>query len=76
MPDGTNRGWNQIFGDAGARVEDDLRRLVQYINDEVVPEVRRNGPDVLRRTAAELLKLADRMENRAGSQPPKDAAKP
>lgn len=76
MPDGANRRWNQIFGDAGACVEDDLRRLVQYMNDEVVPEVRRNGPNVLRRTAAELEKLADRMDNRVGSQPPKDAVKP
>lgn len=76
MADRTNRGWNQIFGDAGIRIEDDLRRLVQYINDDVVPEVRRNGPDVLRRTAAELQKLADRMDNGAGSQPPRDGAKP
>lgn len=76
MPDGAKRGWNQIFGDAGSRVEEDLRSLVQYINDEVVPEVRRNGPDVLRRTAAELEKLADRMENRAPNQSSQGEAKP
>lgn len=76
MPDGTKRGWEQIFGDAGSRIEEDLRRMVQYINNEVVPEVRRNGPDVLRRAAAELEKLADRMENRAPSQPPQGEGKP
>ncbi len=76
MADGTKRGWDQIFSDAGSRLEQDLRRVVQYINDEVVPEVRRNGPDALRRAAAELEKLADRMDAGSRNQPPQGAAKP
>ena len=76
MPDGTKRGWDQIFSDAGSRIEEDLRRLVQHINDEIVPEVRRNGPAALRRAAAELEKLADRMDTGSRNQPPKDAGKP
>lgn len=76
MPNGTNRDWNHVIGEVGSRVDEDLRHLVQYINDEIVPAVRRNGPGVLRQAAAELQKIADRMEDRAASQRSKDTAKP
>ncbi|GGA74309.1 hypothetical protein GCM10011507_27120 [Edaphobacter acidisoli] len=76
MANETNRGWGQIFSEAGTRAEEDLRRLIQHINDEIVPEVRRNGPDALRRAAAELEKLADRMDANSRTQPPTGAAKP
>lgn len=64
------RPWEQILHDAGARVEDDLRKVVEYINDEVVPDVRRNGSEALRFAAAELQKLAERMDERAQRTPP------
>lgn len=77
MPGSAKVKWEQILRDAGARAEDDLGRLVQYINDEVVPEVRRDGSQALRRAAAEMQKLADRMDARAGrSKPPGGAARP
>jgi hypothetical protein len=38
---------------------------VKYINDEVVPEVRRNGSEALRAAAVELHKLAQRMDDHA-----------
>lgn len=77
MP-GSSRGtWEQILRDAGARAEDDLGRLIQYINDEVVPEVRRDGSQALRRAAAEMQKLAERMDARAkSSKPPRGSATP
>jgi len=55
---------------------------VKYINDEVVPDVRRNGSEALRAAAAELHKLATRMDDHARRSsaapppPPKDAPKP
>ena len=77
MPGSAKVKWEQILRDAGARAEDDLGRLVQYINDEVVPEVRRDGSQALRRAAAEMQKLADRMDARAErSKPPGGAARP
>jgi len=61
------RDWEQQVRDAAARGEDELHRVIAYINDEVVPEVRRNGSVALRRAAQELDKLAQRMEDhRAG----------
>jgi len=50
------RPWEQ-------RVHEELRRVIDYINDEVVPEVRRNGSDALRAAAKELDKLAQRMDD-------------
>lgn len=58
------RRWEQQLREAANRVEEDLRHVVTYINDEVVPDVRRNGSQALRSAAAELQKLAERMDER------------
>jgi hypothetical protein len=76
------RKWDQPLKDAAAHLETDLKNVVKYLNDEVVPEVRRNGSEALRSAAAELHKLAQRMDDHArrtsGSPPPppEDAPKP
>jgi hypothetical protein len=77
------RPWEQQLKDAAAHLETDLKNVVKYINDEVVPDVRRNGSDALRAAATELHKLAQRLDDHArktsGSPPPpppKDAPKP
>jgi hypothetical protein len=81
----SKRPWEQRLHEAGTRIEEDLRKVIQYINDEVVPDVRRNGSDALRSAAAELQKLARRMDERAHRThppppppppPPKGATKP
>lgn len=64
------RPWEQRLHEAGSRVEDDLRRIINYINDEVVPDVRRNGSEALRSAAAELQRLARKMDDHAGRTPP------
>ena len=73
--------WEQQLRDAATHLEADLRSVVKYINDEVVPDVRRNGSEALRAAAAELHKLAQRMDDHArrtdaAAPPPKDAPKP
>jgi hypothetical protein len=57
---------------AAARVEQDVRRVLTYINDEVMPDVRRNGSHALKAAAQELEWLAHKMEaaNRSGAEPP------
>jgi hypothetical protein len=67
---GAGGSWEQKLHDAGLRVEEDLRKVIQFINDEVVPDVRRNGSVALRAAAQELQKLAERMDERAKSAPP------
>jgi len=64
------RGWEQQLREAAARVEEDLRQVVTYINDEVVPDIRRNGSQALRAASAELQKLAQRMDERRAAGPP------
>lgn len=66
----------QRLHDAARRAEDELRRFVSYLDEEVVPEVRRNSSTALRAAAVRLQKLADSMEearndkNTPGPNPP------
>jgi len=84
MPNDGPKPWEQQLREAAARAEEEVRRVVSYINDEVVPEVRRNGSEALRAAAVELQKLAQRMDERhaatSGQTPPpppeKDTPKP
>lgn len=63
--------WDSRVREAATHVENDLRRLVDYINDEVMPDVRRNGSSALRAAAGEFEKLARRMdESHRGAAPP------
>jgi hypothetical protein len=76
----SKRPWEQQLKDAATHLETDLRNVVKYINDQVVPEVRRNGGEALRAAAAELHRLAQRMDDHARKTttpppPPKDAPK-
>ena len=67
------RPWEQGLRDAVKHLEADLRNVVKYVNDEVVPDVRKNGSEALRAAAAELHRLAQRMDDharKAASPPP------
>ncbi len=47
-----------------ARAEEELSRLVRTVNDEVVPDVRRQGSTALRSAAERLRELAERLDDR------------
>lgn len=76
------RPWEQQLRDVAAHLETDLKNVVKYINDEVVPEVRQNGAEAMRAAAVELHRLAAWMDDQARRKaassppPPKDATKP
>jgi hypothetical protein len=55
-------GAGRRFEDAIGRVEAELRNAVDYMNDRVVPQVRRESIAAMRRMAETLGKLADRVE--------------
>jgi hypothetical protein len=82
MPnEGLKGKWEQQLREAATRLEEDLRRFSKYVNDEIVPDVRRNSSEALRDAAAELHKLANRMDDHARRTPPqppppRDAPKP
>ena len=75
MGDQERTRWEQQLRDAARHVEEDVRRVVNYINDEVVPDVRQNSSHALRFAARELEKLAQRMDDRreAATQTPPSA---
>ena len=75
MADEHSRHWEQQLREAATRAEDEVRRVVTYINDEVVPDIRRNGSHALRAAASELQKLAQRMDEQQ-SAGPKDQPRP
>ena len=54
---------DQRLQEAARRAEEELRRLVNYLDTEVVPEVRRNSSTALRAAAVRLQKLADNMDD-------------
>jgi hypothetical protein len=78
--DGPKRPWEERVSEAGARlrdeVQDEIRRVVRFLDDEVVPEVRRNGSSALRAAASRLQKLAQQMDDKQASdaetKPPTD----
>jgi hypothetical protein len=62
--------WQDRLHEATTQMEEDLRRVVSYINDEVVPDVRRHSSQALRTAAQELHKMAERLEHDARTPPP------
>ena len=71
----TKQAWEQRLREHAARLEEEVRRVVDYINDEVVPDVRRHGSQALRAAASELHKLAERMDdhNQNAPKPPSES---
>ncbi len=55
--------WEARLREVAKTAEEDVQRLVTYINDEVMPDVRRNSSSALRAASAELHKLAERMDD-------------
>ena len=55
---------DETFSTAAPRLEEDVRKVISYLNDEVVPKVRQNSSEALRVAAEQLRKLADHLERR------------
>ena len=56
--------WNEKVQDAADRAESEVRRLIAYMNEEVVPDVRKHSSTALRAAAEQLQSLAKRMDDR------------
>jgi len=55
---------DEQFSNVAPRVEEEVRKVIAYLNDEVVPKVRQNSSEALRTAADQLRKLADHMERK------------
>ena len=49
-------------GSFGPRIEDEVKRVIAYLNDQVVPQVRQNSSSALRAASEQLGRLADYLE--------------
>jgi hypothetical protein len=70
------RPWEQRLHEAAGSIEDELKRVIKYLNDEVVPEVRQSSSDALHAAAVEIERLAQRMDDRAKARSTGAAAPP
>ena len=59
----TKKGLENQLREAGDRVEEEVRRAVKYLDEEVVPEVRRNGSVALRTVADRLRQMAEHLDD-------------
>lgn len=63
QPTGAPRSnFEQDLRNAATRAEEEVQRLIRYLNDEVVPDVRRHSSVALRSASEGLRSLADKME--------------
>jgi hypothetical protein len=58
---------DEHLSDFSGRFEQEVRRVITYLNDQVVPEVRDNGSKALRVAADQLSRLADHLDSRRGN---------
>lgn len=56
------RKMDEHFGPCSERLEEDVKRVITYLNDKVVPEVRQNSSKALRVAADQLVRLADHLD--------------
>ena len=54
------------FNQTMPRVEEELKKVIAYLNDEVVPGVRQNSSKALKIAAEQLTKLAEHIDRGAG----------
>lgn len=58
---------DERFNQVKPRVEEELKKLIDYLNDQVVPHLRQGSSDALRSAADRLRKLAEQLDDRPGS---------
>lgn len=59
---------DETLNKAVPRVEEDLKKVIAYLNDEVVPKVRENSSKGLRIAADQLTKLAEHLDRSVGRE--------
>jgi hypothetical protein len=63
-------------GNIGPRIEDEVKRVIAYLNDQVVPQVRQNSSSALRTAAEQLARLADHLDQRRTAEAQQAGDKP
>lgn len=58
------------FENVGRRMDEEIEKLISYINDDVVPSVRSHSTRALRIAAERLARFADYMDQKQSSPEP------
>ncbi len=56
--------WNSKVQETADRAEAEVRKLIDYMNDEVVPDVRKHSSIALRAAADRLQELAQTLDRK------------
>jgi hypothetical protein len=56
---------DERFAAGAPKVEDEVKKVIAYLNDEVVPQVRQNSSQALRVAAEHLSRLAEHLDKKA-----------
>lgn len=64
MTNESDRKSRTSFEDMGRKMDEEVEKLIAYINDEVVPQVRQHSSRALRIAADKMARFADYMEER------------
>jgi hypothetical protein len=58
---------DERVSDTLPRVEEEVKKVITYLNDEVVPQVRQNSSQALRIAAEHLTRLAEHLDKKRSS---------
>jgi hypothetical protein len=67
-----NKDRRVSFENMGRRMDEEVEKLISYLNDEVVPTVRQHSSKGLRVAADRLRQFADYMDERQASATPRN----
>lgn len=56
--------WNDKIHDTVDSAEAELKRLIQYMNDEVVPSIRKEGGEALKAASEQLRIIIEKLERK------------
>ena len=59
---------DERFNQALPRVEEEVKKVIAYLNDQVVPQLRQDSSQALHAAADRLRKLAEQLDDRRGVQ--------
>jgi len=57
---------DERFNQALPRMEEEVRKVIAYLNDQVVPQLRQDSSQALHAAADRLRKLAEQLDDRRG----------
>jgi hypothetical protein len=63
------RKLDEQLGNVAPRVEEEVKKVIAYLNDEVVPQVRQSSSEALRTAAEHLGRLAEHLDSTRRPRP-------